>query len=149
MTALMQGKRGLVMGVANNRSIAWGIAQAAHAQGAARDGRLCGEILVGERIAGKPHVDAGLRAQLRARLDHLFALHDAAVSFHTARPLSDVARKLGLLSSKDFLHGRPRADQRALRNSWGVRDVFIDDYWSSPPRGPDCVGEGADNPGLR
>jgi enoyl-[acyl-carrier protein] reductase I len=31
---LMQGKRGLVMGVANNRSIAWGIAQAAQAQGA-------------------------------------------------------------------------------------------------------------------
>jgi enoyl-[acyl-carrier protein] reductase I len=31
---LMEGKRGLVMGVANNRSIAWGIAQAAHAQGA-------------------------------------------------------------------------------------------------------------------
>src|SRR5947209_14652414 len=32
---LMEGKRGLVMGVANNRSIAWGIAQAVHAQGAA------------------------------------------------------------------------------------------------------------------
>ena len=31
---LMQGKRGLVMGVANERSIAWGIAQALHAQGA-------------------------------------------------------------------------------------------------------------------
>lgn len=31
---LMSGKRGLVMGVANNRSIAWGIAKAAHAQGA-------------------------------------------------------------------------------------------------------------------
>jgi len=31
----MQGKRGLVMGVANNRSIAWGIAKAAAAQGAA------------------------------------------------------------------------------------------------------------------
>src|SRR6186997_3191797 len=31
---LMQGKRGLVMGVANNRSIAWGIAKAAAAQGA-------------------------------------------------------------------------------------------------------------------
>lgn len=30
----MQGKRGLVMGVANNRSIAWGIAQACHNQGA-------------------------------------------------------------------------------------------------------------------
>jgi enoyl-[acyl-carrier protein] reductase I len=31
---LLQGKRGLVMGVANNRSIAWGIAKAAAAQGA-------------------------------------------------------------------------------------------------------------------
>lgn len=31
---LMQGKRGLVMGVANDRSIAWGIAKAAHDQGA-------------------------------------------------------------------------------------------------------------------
>jgi enoyl-[acyl-carrier protein] reductase I len=31
---LMAGKRGLIMGVANNRSIAWGIARAAAAQGA-------------------------------------------------------------------------------------------------------------------
>lgn len=31
---LMAGKRGLVMGVANDRSIAWGIAKAAHAHGA-------------------------------------------------------------------------------------------------------------------
>ena len=33
-TGLMRGKRGLIMGVANNRSIAWGIAKAARAQGA-------------------------------------------------------------------------------------------------------------------
>ena len=32
--ALMQGKRGLIMGVANNRSIAWGIAAALRAHGA-------------------------------------------------------------------------------------------------------------------
>ncbi|MCZ4271323.1 SDR family oxidoreductase [Maritalea porphyrae] len=31
---LMQGKRGVIMGVANNRSIAWGIAKAAASQGA-------------------------------------------------------------------------------------------------------------------
>jgi enoyl-[acyl-carrier protein] reductase I len=31
---LMAGKRGLVMGVANDRSLAWGIAQAAHSAGA-------------------------------------------------------------------------------------------------------------------
>ncbi len=34
MTAIMQGKRGLIMGVANHHSIAWGIAQALAAQGA-------------------------------------------------------------------------------------------------------------------
>jgi enoyl-[acyl-carrier protein] reductase I len=32
---LLQGKRGLIMGVANNRSLGWGIAKAAAAQGAA------------------------------------------------------------------------------------------------------------------
>jgi enoyl-[acyl-carrier protein] reductase I len=31
---LMAGKQGLIMGVANDRSLAWGIARAAHAQGA-------------------------------------------------------------------------------------------------------------------
>lgn len=31
---LMHGKRGLIMGVANDRSLAWGIAKAVHAQGA-------------------------------------------------------------------------------------------------------------------
>jgi len=34
MTDSMQGKRGLIMGVANDRSIAWGVAQAMHAAGA-------------------------------------------------------------------------------------------------------------------
>jgi enoyl-[acyl-carrier protein] reductase I len=33
-TPLLSGKRGLIMGIANNRSIAWGIAKAAAAQGA-------------------------------------------------------------------------------------------------------------------
>ncbi|HEX4042461.1 MAG TPA: enoyl-ACP reductase FabI [Xanthobacteraceae bacterium] len=33
-SGLMRGKRGLVMGVANNRSLAWGIAKACHAHGA-------------------------------------------------------------------------------------------------------------------
>ncbi|WP_315785925.1 MULTISPECIES: enoyl-ACP reductase FabI [unclassified Bradyrhizobium] len=34
ISGLMQGKRGVVLGVANNRSIAWGIAKAARAAGA-------------------------------------------------------------------------------------------------------------------
>jgi enoyl-[acyl-carrier protein] reductase I len=34
MSGLMRGKRGLIMGLANNRSIAWGIAKACHNHGA-------------------------------------------------------------------------------------------------------------------
>jgi enoyl-[acyl-carrier protein] reductase I len=34
-SGLMRGKRGLILGVANNRSIAWGIAKACHSHGAA------------------------------------------------------------------------------------------------------------------
>jgi enoyl-[acyl-carrier protein] reductase I len=33
-SGLMRGRRGLILGIANNRSIAWGIAKAAHAHGA-------------------------------------------------------------------------------------------------------------------
>jgi enoyl-[acyl-carrier protein] reductase I len=42
---LMQGKRGLIMGVANNRSIAWGIAKATAAQGATLAFTYQGEAL--------------------------------------------------------------------------------------------------------
>ncbi len=35
VSGLMRGKRGLIMGVANQRSLAWGIAKACHAHGAA------------------------------------------------------------------------------------------------------------------
>jgi enoyl-[acyl-carrier protein] reductase I len=45
----MQGKRGLVMGVANNHSIAWGIAQAVAAQGAELAFTYQGEAL-GKRV---------------------------------------------------------------------------------------------------
>jgi len=42
---LMAGKRGLIMGLANNRSIAWGIAKACHAQGATLAFTYQGEAL--------------------------------------------------------------------------------------------------------
>jgi enoyl-[acyl-carrier protein] reductase I len=41
---VMQGKRGLVMGVANNHSIAWGVAQALSAQGAELAFTFQGEV---------------------------------------------------------------------------------------------------------
>ncbi len=42
---LMAGKRGLIMGVANERSIAWGIASAVHAHGATLAFTYQGEVL--------------------------------------------------------------------------------------------------------
>src|SRR5437764_658383 len=46
---LMAGKQGLIMGVANDRSLAWGIAKAAHAQGARLAFTYQGEAL-GRRV---------------------------------------------------------------------------------------------------
>ena len=49
MTALMQGKRGLIMGVANDHSIAWGIAKTLAAHGASLAFTYQGEAL-GRRV---------------------------------------------------------------------------------------------------
>jgi enoyl-[acyl-carrier protein] reductase I len=45
MAGLMKGKRGLIMGLANDRSLAWGIAKALHAQGAEMAFSYQGEAL--------------------------------------------------------------------------------------------------------
>src|SRR5689334_25012083 len=49
MTGIMQGKRGLIMGVANNHSIAWGISKALAAQGAELAFTFQGDAL-GKRV---------------------------------------------------------------------------------------------------
>src|SRR5689334_21117703 len=49
MQGLMQGKRGLIMGIANDHSIAWGIAQALAAQGATMAFTYQGDAL-GKRV---------------------------------------------------------------------------------------------------
>ena len=49
MTQMMQGKRGLIMGVANDHSIAWGVAKAVAAQGAELAFTYQGEAL-GRRV---------------------------------------------------------------------------------------------------
>lgn len=57
-SGLMRGKRGLIMGVANNRSLAWGIAKACHAAGAELAFTYQGEALkkrvepLAEEVAG-------------------------------------------------------------------------------------------------
>src|SRR5258706_1810816 len=55
MNNLMKGRRGLIMGVANDHSIAWGIARALAAQGAELAFTYQGEAL-GKRV--KPLADS-------------------------------------------------------------------------------------------
>ena len=74
---LMKGKRGLIMGVANNRSIAWGIAKAVAAQGAALAFTYQGEALKKrvEPLAGEVGSDLVLPCDVTdtASMDAVFA----------------------------------------------------------------------------
>ena len=96
MAGLMQGKRGLVMGVANERSIAWGIAKAMAAQGAELAFSYQGEgfgkrvaplaesvgsdILLDVDVTDEASLDAAFEA-LGARWDSLdFLVHAIAFS---------------------------------------------------------------------
>jgi hypothetical protein len=99
--------------------------------------RRCGEILVGEGLVPPDAVARALRQQTRARLEALFSLRDARLSFHLSRP----AQRASAFGPEDFLHGRPRrrdAD-RAPRAADGVDG----DGWVRPaatgraPRGAD------------
>ena len=49
MQDLMKGKRGLIMGIANDHSIAWGIAKALATQGAELAFSYQGEALIKRR----------------------------------------------------------------------------------------------------
>jgi enoyl-[acyl-carrier protein] reductase I len=74
---LMQGKRGLIMGVANDHSIAWGIAQALFNQGAKLAFTYQGEAL-GKRVkplAGSVNSDFMLECDVEniASVDSVFA----------------------------------------------------------------------------
>jgi enoyl-[acyl-carrier protein] reductase I len=78
---LMRGKRGLIMGVANNRSLAWGIAKACHLQGAELAFTYQGDALkkrveplaaeVGGRVVG--HCDVTEPATIDAVFDAVTA----------------------------------------------------------------------------
>lgn len=68
-----------------------------------------GEILVEEGFATSELVSAGLRRQLRQKLEALFRLRDAQISFRVPRPHEEPRTPL---SPGEFLHGRPRARPR-------------------------------------
>jgi len=69
-----------------------------------------GEILVEEGFVSSDLVSAGLRRQLRQKLEALFQLKDAQLTFRVPRPHE---QHRSPLSPGEFLHGRPRARPRA------------------------------------
>ena len=75
-----------------------------------------GEILVEEGFATTELVSAALRRQLRQKLEALFQLRDAQISFRIPRPHEQARSPL---SPGEFLHGRPRARARARTASAG------------------------------
>ncbi len=101
---LMDGKRGLIMGLANDKSIAWGIAQACHEQGAEMAFTYQGEAL-GKRVrplAAEVGSDLVLPCDVtdEASLDAVFA----ALAERWGR-LDFVVHAIGF-SDKNELRGR-------------------------------------------
>ncbi|TXG82419.1 MAG: enoyl-ACP reductase FabI [Sphingomonadales bacterium] len=104
MSDLMRGKRGLIMGLANEKSLAWGIAKALHAQGAELAFTYLGEAL--EKRVRPLAAELGSAivtpcdASDMASLDAAFA--DIARHWET---LDFVVHAIGF-SNKDELRGR-------------------------------------------
>ncbi len=108
-----------------------------------RDRRSTGEILVAERLADAAIVEAALRVQVRMKLDALFDLTDALVTFHAAGPPKRAARRVHPLTPRDFLLGKPRARDRGPTSEvrprtrpmiWpDVFDMYEQQFESSPP----------------
>ncbi|MDB5628958.1 MAG: fabI1 [Tardiphaga sp.] len=111
MQGLMHGKRGLIMGVANDHSIAWGIAKTLHAHGAELAFTYQGEAL-GKRV--KPLADS-LKSELVLPCD----VEDIASVDATFAALKDKWSKLDFVvhaigfSDKNELKGRYADTTRA------------------------------------
>ena len=109
---LMAGKQGLIMGVANDRSLAWGIAKAVHAQGARLAFTYQGEAL-GRRVrplADSLDSDFVVEADVtsEASLDALFAGDRRALGPARFR------------RARDRLLGQERADRKIPQHDAGA-----------------------------
>jgi enoyl-[acyl-carrier protein] reductase I len=112
---LLDGKQGLVLGVANDHSIGWGIAQALHAEGA--------EVGITYRSAGRQRRVEPLAAQLDARL---VARCDFRDDDQVAGLIEQARAVYGRL---DFLvHAAVGASPRDLNGSYlnTTRATFLD-----------------------
>lgn len=79
------------------------------------EGLPLGQILVEVGLATSERVRAGLRRQLRLRLEKLFTLKEAEVRFHIRRPSPTGDLRPEPLTPSEFLYGRKRARPRLSR----------------------------------
>jgi enoyl-[acyl-carrier protein] reductase I len=104
MQGLMQGKRGLIMGVANDHSIAWGIAKTLAAHGAELAFTYQGEAL-GKRV--KPLAGSvGAKLVLPCDVESIASLDDVFAAIKTEWSTLDFLVHAIAFSDKNELKGR-------------------------------------------
>ncbi len=113
MSNLMQGKRGLIMGLANDRSLAWGITQALHAHGAELAISYQGEVMekrvrpLAEKLGCDFLIDCDVATEE--------ALDDAFARLSARWPTIDF-----------IVHAIGYTNKEALRGKYS--DVSLDDF---------------------
>jgi enoyl-[acyl-carrier protein] reductase I len=104
MTGLMAGKRGLIMGLANDKSLAWGIAKALHAHGAELAISYQGDVML-KRVAPLAE-QLGCDFLIDCDVSDMANLDTAFETLSTRWPTIDfVVHAIGY-TNKDALRGR-------------------------------------------
>jgi hypothetical protein len=80
-----------------------------------------GEYLVDAGLVSADRVRTALHEQLQARLEQVYRLSDARLSFRPPRPKRDHPTDPPPLDQRDFLSGRPRKRKGAAVSAPGVR----------------------------
>jgi enoyl-[acyl-carrier protein] reductase I len=104
MTGLMQGKKGLIMGLANDRSLAWGIAKALSGQGAELAFSYQGEAL--ERRVRPLAAELGSDFLIDCDVSDMAALDTAFATLQSRWPTMDFLVHAIGFSDKNELRGR-------------------------------------------
>ena len=127
MQALMQGKRGLIMGVANDHSIAWGIARTLHAHGAELAFTYQGEAL-GKRF--KPLASSvGAKLVLPCDVENIATVDAVFVHRDPVRVLASVVKLTEVLR---LLQSVPRESRVVVTADGGSPAASVQVAGSSP-----------------
>ena len=137
-SGLMRGKRGLIMGVANNRSIAWGIARACHAHGADLAFTYQGDALkkrvepLAEEVDGiiVGHCDVSEPATIDAAFAELELVENLMSIYRPHSQLSQLNREGRLDDPHRYLLELLRYARDLSEQTDGAFDVTVQPVWS-------------------